>query len=475
MNLVQILALAPLALAAGWLLTPRQKTWAAAGISLLALFWLQSASAVRGLDYWLPSAAAGLSVLVWALCQPKSAAWQRSDLAALAAALAVILLIALNRYLPGLCCLTASRPPAADRALVGMLLLLALSAAAWRQRGSRYFLGAAGLLLILIFIFLKSEPLACQTSAWLRALTDQDISLAATLDLRWLGYSYLAFRLLHVLRDTQNGKSTPSSLPEFLAYALFFPAYTAGPIDRLPRFLNDLRQTAPDRGADVLQGSQRLLVGAFKKFVLADTLALMALNPQNALQVQNPFWMWVLLYAYALRLYFDFSGYTDIAIGLGRWLGIRLPENFEAPYFKTNLTAFWNSWHITLAQWLRAYFFNPLTRYLRTHPSRPPAWLIILVGQTGVMLLLGLWHGITWNFAAWGLWHALGLFGHNRWVDWRRRSAGSAAQTTSGWRARLGSFGAWLVTFHYVSLGWVLFAMPDLELTRRVFQVLFGL
>jgi len=98
------------------------------------------------------------------------------------------------------------------------------------------------------------------------------------------------------------------------------------------------------------------VIGLFKKFALADSLALIALNAVNAGQVKSSGWMWLILYAYAFQIYFDFSGYTDIAIGMGRWLGIRLPENFAHPYLKPNLTLFWNSWHITLAQWFRAYF-----------------------------------------------------------------------------------------------------------------------
>jgi D-alanyl-lipoteichoic acid acyltransferase DltB (MBOAT superfamily) len=170
----------------------------------------------------------------------------------------------------------------------------------------------------------------------------------------------------------------------------------------------------------LLDGGQRILLGVFKKFVLADSLAIIALNSQNSMQTAPGVWAWVLLYAYTLRIFFDFAGYTDIALGMGRWLGIHLPENFASPYFKTNLTAFWNSWHITLAQWFRAYFFNPATRALRSSPTKLPVWLVILVGQAGTMLLIGLWHGVTWNFVAWGLWHAIGLFAHNRWSDWAR-------------------------------------------------------
>ncbi len=222
----------------------------------------------------------------------------------------------------------------------------------------------------------------------------------------------------------------------------------------------------------LMDGGQRILLGLFKKFVLADSLAIIALTPQNAVETASGVWAWVLLYAYTLRIYFDFAGYTDIALGMGRWLGLRLPENFTAPYFKTNLTAFWNSWHITLAQWFRSYFFNPLTRALRTNPTKLPIWLVILIGQAGTMLLIGLWHGVTWNFAAWGLWHAAGLFVHNRWSDWMRPGIGSLGQRPA--LRRLAGLGGWFLTFHYVTLGWVWFALPDIRLSVAMFQKLFS-
>jgi D-alanyl-lipoteichoic acid acyltransferase DltB (MBOAT superfamily) len=214
----------------------------------------------------------------------------------------------------------------------------------------------------------------------------------------------------------------------------------------------------------------RILVGIFKKFALADSLALLALNGQNAAQVASTGWTWLLLYAFALRIYFDFSGYTDIALGLGRLAGITLPENFSAPYLKTNLTAFWNSWHITLAQWFRAYVFNPFTRALRAR--RLPIAAIILAGQLLTMLLIGLWHGFTLNFALWGLWHGAGLFLHNRWADWSR------GRPLKGVERRpiqpLLKFGGWFLTFHYVVLGWVWFALPEFEQAVGVFKVMFG-
>jgi D-alanyl-lipoteichoic acid acyltransferase DltB (MBOAT superfamily) len=315
----------------------------------------------------------------------------------------------------------------------------------------------------------------------MRAMTGQSVELASSLDIPWLGFSFLAFRLLHMLRDYQGGKLPANTLGEAMTFNLFFPTYTAGPIDRLPRYTNELRQVAApldktarlqNNSTNLLQGGQRLVWGLFKKFVLADSLALIALSPQNASQVESTLWMWLMLYAYALRLYFDFAGYTDIAIGLGNIMGFRLPENFDRPYLKGYLTAFWNSWHITLAQWFRAYYFNPLTRGLRSSSAHLSPWIVILIGQFSTMLLIGLWHGLTWNFFLWGAWHGLGLFVHNRWLDWTRLHLNThTARPPWAWLTNLGS---WALTFNFVSLGWVWFVMPDPQTAGQVMLKLFG-
>ena len=213
-------------------------------------------------------------------------------------------------------------------------------------------------------------------------------------------------------------------------------------------------------------------MGIFKKFAVADSLALIALNAANAGQVKSGLWLWVLLYAYALRIYFDFSGYTDIAIGLGKLMGISLPENFDRPYIKPNLTTFWNSWHITLAQWFRAYFFNPLTRAMRSAGRKYPLWLVVLTGQFSTMLLIGLWHGVTWNFAVWGAWHGIGLFVHSRWTEATR--ARLAGLTGKLWLQRAFTVTGVLITFQYVALGWVWFALPSMQDSGRVFLRLLG-
>ena len=487
MTLTHILVLSLFALLAGWAVPHRWRGWLLLVGSVLAIYWLQPANPIRNLDFWLPTASLALTVFVWAITRPRYAVREQplrdsraSWLGALLI-LALVLAVGLTRYLGPVCCLTPSRPP--DLLRVAMVLTLGSVAVAIPARltDNRRFLPSAAILLILVlFVLLKSEPLALAGSAWLRLQAGQAPDLASSLDLRWLGFSYLAFRLLHALRDSQAGRLPSYSLGEFVTYAIFFPALSAGPIDRSQHFIAELRSSESQSSAlagrpnssDLAAGAERLLFGLFKKFVLADTLALIALNSQNAVQVSSTRWMWVLLYAYGLRIYFDFSGYTDVALGIARLVGITLPENFEHPYRKQNLTAFWNSWHITLAQWFRAYFFNPVTRFLRTRTQKIPTWGIILVGQLGTMILIGLWHGITWSFFAWGAWHGVGLFAHNRWSSWARPRLSGLAQ-----RPRLqAAFQAagWLLTFHYVTLGWVLFALPSLPLAGEVFLKLAG-
>lgn len=484
MTLTQILVFSFFSLLVGWLIPRSWRNWIILSGSVAAIYWLQPSTPIRNLDFWFPTAAIALTLFVYAITRsPKTnsvsfpnlraSIWRPGTLGLLAI-LGTIIAIGMTRYIEPLCCLTPSRPPELLHVVVFLGIGGAAAAIPARLFPRSRFLStfAIGLILIL-FLILKSELLGQNASSWLRTAAGQSADLASSLDLRWLGFSYLAFRLLHVLRDYQTGKLPDYDLSEFVTYAIFFPAYTAGPIDRSQHFIKELDQPSQSHLEDTLTGGQRILWGVFKKFVLADSLALIALNPQNALQVQSTIWAWGLLYAYALRIYFDFSGYTDIAIGLARLMGIHLPENFERPYLKQNLTTFWNSWHITLAQWFRAYFFNPVTRALRKSPQKLPVWAIILVGQLGTMLLIGLWHGITWNFIAWGAWHGLGLFLHNRWSDWAR----PRLDTLKGHPglARGLQLGSWFITFQFVVLGWVWFALPSLSLSMEMFHKLLNL
>jgi D-alanyl-lipoteichoic acid acyltransferase DltB (MBOAT superfamily) len=306
----------------------------------------------------------------------------------------------------------------------------------------------------------------------LRSVGGQPRELASALDLRWLGFSYIAFRLIHTMRDRQSGRFPALTLQEYFIYVLFFPALSAGPIDRSERFLRDLRLPFTP-GAETLGNSaKRLVLGLFKKFVLADLLAIIALSAVNAGQIQSTGWAWIMVFAFSFQILFDFSGYTDLAIGMGTLMGITLPENFNAPYRKPNLTQFWNNWHMTLTQWLRAYVFNPLTRALRSGARPMPGTLVIFITQIVTMSLIGLWHGITFNFLLWGLWHGLGMFIQNRFSD-LTRSLSARVQTRPALNRWVTVFST-LLTFIYVSLGWVWFALPSTKLSLQMIRLLFG-
>lgn len=290
--------------------------------------------------------------------------------------------------------------------------------------------------------------------------------------IQWLGYSYLAFRLLHTILDRRSGRLPSLGLAEFASYAIFFPSFTSGPIDRAERFVNELRAPLPMPGDVWLEAGGRILAGLFKKFVIADTLSVISINETLAAHVTGAGWLWILLYAYALRIFFDFSGYTDIAIGMGRLMGIQLPENFTAPYLKPNITLFWNSWHITLTQWFRAYFFNPVVRALRSPARTVPAWIVILVAQLGTMILIAMWHGIAWSFVAWGVWHGLGLFLHNRWAALAGNRLPAWAQAGPG--AQLLRGAGVVLTFNFVALGWLFFGFSSPGAAFNTLLRLFG-
>ena len=281
------------------------------------------------------------------------------------------------------------------------------------------------------------------------------------------------FRLLHTIRDRQTGVLPAVGLAEYINYVIFFPAFVAGPIDRLERFIKELRSPLPLKNEDWLFAGQRLAMGLFKKFFMADLLALISVKDVLVDQTLSGGWLWLTLCAYSFRVYFDFSGYTDIAIGMGRLMGIRLPENFASPFLKSNLTQLWNSWHITLTQWFRSYFFFPFTRLLRSSNRSLPQGLIIFLGQIGTMLLIGMWHGITWNYALWGLWQGLGLFLQNRWSEFiHRRYPNLGASPVSRGLLQIGGI---LLTFSYFTFGIAFFALSTPQLSFEAIRKIFGI
>ncbi|MEW6239678.1 MAG: MBOAT family O-acyltransferase [Chloroflexota bacterium] len=458
MGVAEILILIGLALLGGFFRRGRKLILLA--LSAAVVFWLQPGNdAIPSLAFWIPFTTLAVTVLAWVLTVPPEARGWKENLPAGLALGAVVLLVDLDRYVPSVQIFTdfLPLPLFAGLAIAGVFLLIFVIG--YFQGGVRFFQTLLLLGILAVFVFLKTPHLAGNVLSAVSAWRGRPLAADATAALAWMGYSYLAFRLIHTIRDRQTGRLPAVDLAEYVNYVIFFPAFTAGPIDRLERFIADLRSPQALTSEDWLFVGKRLAMGLFKKFVLADLLAVVSITDALVDQTRTGGWLWVLLYAYAFRIYFDFSGYTDIAIGMGRLMGIRLPENFAAPYLKPNLTQFWNSWHMTLTQWFRSYFFNPLTRSMRAAKRPLPVWSMILLSQLSTMILIGLWHGITWNFVLWGVWHGLGLFIHNRWSDFMRERMPAWSATRLG-SAVIHGAGA-LLTFHFVALGWVFFSLSS--------------
>ncbi len=232
-----------------------------------------------------------------------------------------------------------------------------------------------------------------------------------------LGISFFTFEFIHYAVDRYRGRTTAGKFSEYLAFILFFPTMVAGPIKRYQDFLPKLRNPSTDWQRDWEQGITRILAGLAKKFALADFLTAFTehLNQHDIATAQR----WVLpvwLFAYGFKIYFDFSAYSDIAIGSARLFGIKVPENFDWPYLQTNIAAFWKHWHMSLYKWLVDYVFIPMGG---SRTARPRVYLNVLI----TMAVSGLWHGAGLNFVVWGLWHGLLLVGHRLWSEWRRSGA----------------------------------------------------
>jgi alginate O-acetyltransferase complex protein AlgI len=260
-----------------------------------------------------------------------------------------------------------------------------------------------------------------------------------------LGISFFTFEFIHFAADTYQGKVERRPYGTYAAFIFFFPTMIAGPIKRYGEFEPELEHARYD-GALFARGITRILAGLAKKQVLADTFTLWSdkLNTE-ALHSASPFTVMCWIFAYGMKIYFDFSGYSDIAIGSGYLFGIQIPENFNWPYASANITEFWRRWHISLGRWIFDYIYKPLggSRHGRMRTA---------VNLLAAFAISGLWHGAAYNFLAWGLWHGIMMVVHRVWRQWEGRPRGTV------WRLAATS-----ITFVSVNIGWAFFCMD----TRR--------
>ncbi len=272
-----------------------------------------------------------------------------------------------------------------------------------------------------------------------------------------VGISFYTFQSISYVVDVYKGRIAPTRRwLDYLFFLSFFPALVAGPIVRADYFLPQIESNRPATKDNIYGGLWLIIIGIVKKAIIADYIAqyndLIFNDPALYTGVQTL--MGVL--GYTMQIYCDFSGYSDMAIGLALIMGFRLGLNFDSPYQSRNLTEFWRRWHISLSSWLRDYVYIPLggnrKGTVRTYVNN---FLTMLIG--------GLWHGAAWKFVFWGAMHGVGLAVH-------KMCKPVLSKIPDNW---IVSFFSWLLTFVYVSLLWVFFRAADFESSVLIIRNIF--
>ena len=272
-------------------------------------------------------------------------------------------------------------------------------------------------------------------------------------DLGWapLGLSFFTFQQIWCIKEVYTGAFRPESTGSFLLYDFFFPSVTSGPILKPENFFPQLTEGRflHPTWEDAAAGVYAIAVGTIKKVLLADPFGVVVNNGWAQLGDLSAPAAWLVILGYTLQLYFDFSGYCDIAAGLARLLGLRLPVNFDSPYRSLSVGEFWKRWHITLTSFLRECVYFPLG-------GSRKGTVCTYRNIFAIYLISGFWHGAGWTFIVWGLLHGLGQVIERIWGPGRDKLP---------WWLR------WGVTFLFVNVAWVFFRAPDfsgaLELLGR--------
>lgn len=291
--------------------------------------------------------------------------------------------------------------------------------------------------------------------------------------LRLVGVSYFSFRMIHYIVESYRNKIENAGLHTYINYVIFFPAFISGPIHRYNQFAAQFQASSGSRlSADLRSGGERIVHGLFKKFVLAQAFYPHILSSQaDVLGRIGPFQAVLGLYAYALYFYFDFAGYSDLAVGCARLLGIELPENFNNPFFKRNIRELWTNWHMSLTSWLVDYIYWPIVRKLRGvefFRQRP-----ISLSNAGMIITFvacGMWHGETAHFILWGAYHGIGIAILTIYQREKRKARSPMLQKY--FRSKASTVLGIIGTFHFFAFGLALFVLDIQGLRILVSSVL---
>lgn len=279
-----------------------------------------------------------------------------------------------------------------------------------------------------------------------------------------LGISFFVFEFIHYLVDVYKGSKAVRAPLEFALFPSFFPTQIAGPIKRFQDFVPQLHKPATINLKDFDQGIELILWGLFKKVIVADSVAVVIDKCMPHPEMLSTFDCWTLLWAFAIQVYFDFSGYTDIARGSAALLGFKVPLNFDLPFLAGSITEYWRRWHISLSLWLRDYLFFPLG-------GSKNGTLATIRNVMITFTIAGLWHGAGLNYIIFGAMHGLWLNVNRVWrliVDRSPLLLKITQTKVFHW------FGVFL-TFNALAVTLVTFRLPNMELSGRYFQKLLGL
>lgn len=340
---------------------------------------------------------------------------------------------------------------------LGNFLLVPLITKAKTEKGKKWMVGlivAANLITLGIFKYATFTITCLKDSLDLFGVAWREPHLHILLP---LGISFFVFEFIHYAVEVYRGKPLVKSLIDFSLFASFFPTQIAGPIKRYMDFIPQLSIPAKFKWEYVDQGMNLILMGLFKKLILGDNLALAVeagfAHPANFGSVD----LWLIAYAYAFQIFFDFSGYTDIARGSALLFGYKVPINFNLPYIAANVSDFWHRWHISLSTWLRDYLYIPMGG---SKCSQWKSYRNLFV----TMALGGLWHGAAMHFLIWGAFHGILLVLHKEYQ--KLCEALGVAKTFA--TSNVYHWVSVVVTFHLVVIGWVFFRAEDMNIAMQM-------
>ena len=274
--------------------------------------------------------------------------------------------------------------------------------------------------------------------------------------LGFLGISYMTFKVLQIIFETYDGIiKEPIGLIDYLQFLLFFPTISSGPIDRSRRFMEDIHQTIPREEYVELLGTGlfRLLLGLVYKVVLSGLLYL-AMNhiPHKGLLFTTVSYM----YLYTFYLFFDFAGYSLMAVGVSNIMGIQTPMNFNKPFLSIDIKDFWNRWHISLSTWLRDFIFSRIVMKSMRHKWFKTRLTTAMVAYMLNMIFMGFWHGLSWSYIIYGVYHGVLMAGFE-WYQKKSKFYKKYKQKTAY------KVVSWFVTMHLVMIGLLIFSEKPYE------------